>query len=306
MKTSIRTGSFGDIRRSKWLYIMLIPGIIYFLVFHYAPMWGVLISFKNYQPTLGFLDSKWVGFQHFKMLFATPQFWQLFRNTIILAVLNLVIYFPFPIILALMLNEVKQKRFKRIVQSLIYLPHFLSWVVIVSITQQLLTVEGGLINEWIIQLGGEAIPFMTSETWFRPLIIMQVLWKEAGWGTIIFLAALSGVDMQLYEAAKIDGASHWQQLWNITLPAIKTTIVIMFILRLGSFMNTGFDQLFLMTNGMNRSVGDVFDTYVYRTGIINGRFSYSTAVGLFKSTISLILVYGANKLAKVFGEEGIM
>ncbi|MGI5893882.1 MAG: ABC transporter permease [Candidatus Merdivicinus sp.] len=293
------------IMREKWLYILLIPGIIYFIIFKYVPMSGVLYAFQDYMPASGLFGSPWVGLKHFQRFFASPQFGQLFVNTLVFAVLNLIFYFPYPILLALLLNEVRINWYKRTVQSLVYLPHFLSWVVIASITQQLLTTENGAVNGLLGLLGIEPIPFMLSENWLRPLILIQTMWKEGGWGTIIFLAALAGVDVSLYEAAIVDGAGHWKRLWNITIPAIKPTIVTLLILRMGSFMNTGFEQLFLMTNSMNRSVGDVFDTYVYRMGITGGQFSYSTAVGLFKSIISLILVYTANKLAERAGEEGI-
>jgi putative aldouronate transport system permease protein len=291
--------------RDQWLYYMLLPGIIYFILFKYLPMWGVLISFQNYQPFLGFWHSDWVGMKHFTRFFGEPTFWMLLRNTIVLAMYNLVFFFPLPIIVALMLNEVRKEAFKRFVQTMIYIPHFFSWVVVVGMVYMLFTVEGGLVNELIARAGGEKINFLISSEWFRTLIMSEVIWKETGWGTIIFLAALAGVDPQLYEASKIDGAGRWRQLWHITLPAIRSTIVILFILRLGHFLDTGFEQIILMLNALNREVGEVFDTYVYSVGINQSQFSYSTAVGLFKSLVGLVLVLATNALAKKFGEEGI-
>jgi len=294
-----------QMRKDSWLYLMILPGLLYFLVFKYGPMWGLLMAFQNYQPMHGIWGSSWVGLQHFATLFGDDNFWMLFRNTFILAIYNLLFFFPLPILLALLLNEVRSGLYKRSIQTMVYIPHFLSWVVIVGIFYILLTTEGGLINELLVLLGFEKVAFLLSDGWFRTLIIGQRIWKEAGWGTIIFLAALSGVDQQLYEASRIDGASRLRQVWHITLPSIRSTIVILLILRLGDFMDTGFEQIFLMLNAMNRNVGEVFDTYVYTLGLTQGQYSYSSAVGMFKSAIGLVLVIGANKLAKRFGEEGV-
>lgn len=294
-----------DIVRDRWLYLILLPGVLYFIIFKYVPMFGLVMAFEDYKPHLGFMTSPWVGMKHFERFFSEPQFWMLFRNTILLAIYNLVFFFPLPIVLALMLNEVRIGIFKRFAQTLLYLPHFVSWVVAVGIFYVLFTTEGGVVNELIQKIGIEKIPFMLSEDWFRPMIISQSIWKEAGWGTIIFLAALSGVDLQLYEAARMDGAGRWRQLWHITLPAIRSTIVILFILRLGSFLDTGFEHIFLMLNSMNREVGEVFDTFVYMKGLTQGQYSYSAAVGMFKSLVGLVLVLGSNWIAKKFGEEGV-
>ncbi|AIQ57805.1 ABC transporter permease [Paenibacillus borealis] len=292
--------------RNRWLYIMLLPGLLYFITFKYVPMYGVLLAFKNYQPFLGFVDSEWVGMKHFDRFFGDPLFWKLLKNTFVLAAYNILFFFPLPIVLALMLNELRSQTYKKTIQTLVYIPHFMSWVVIVSIAYLFFTTEGGLVNEAIASVGGEKIQFLLSPGWFRTFITGEVMWKETGWGTIIFLAALAGVDTQLYEAAKIDGAGRMRQLWHITLPAIRSTIVILLILRLGNFLDTGFEQIFLMLNPLNREVGEVFDTYVYTTGISQGEYSYSTAVGLFKSVVGLVLVFGSNFLAKRFGEEGIL
>ncbi|ALS28102.1 protein lplB [Paenibacillus sp. 32O-W] len=304
-KKRIRSQLIKDIFRDRWMYVLLFPGVLYFVIFKYLPMAGLVMAFQDYKPHLGFLESPWVGLKHFERFFSEPQFWMLFRNTLLLAVYNLVFFFPLPIVLALMLNEVRQELFKRFVQTIVYLPHFVSWVVAVGIFYVLFTTEGGVVNEFIARLGMEKIPFLLSEEWFRTMIVSQSIWKEAGWGTIIFLAALSGIDLQLYEAARIDGAGRWRQLWHITLPAIRSTIVILFILRLGSFLDTGFEHIFLMLNSMNREVGEVFDTYVYLKGLTQAQYSYSAAVGMFKSLVGLVLVIGANRLAKKMGEEGV-
>lgn len=204
-----------------------------------------------------------------------------------------------------MLNEVRREAFKRSIQTIIYVPHFVSWVVVVGIAYTFFTVDGGLINEGIASMGGNKINFLVSTEWFRSMITLEVIWKETGWGTIIFLAALSGVDPQLYEAARMDGAGRMRQLWHVTLPAIRSTIVILFILRLGTFLDTGFEQIFLMLNAINREVGEVFDTFVYTAGITQGQFSFSTAVGLFKSVVGFVLIVGSNWVVKKFGEEGV-
>ncbi|GAA4859313.1 sugar ABC transporter permease [Paenibacillus vulneris] len=291
--------------RDKHLMLLLLPGLLYFIVFKYVPMWGVLLAFKNYQPFIGFMDSEWVGFDHFKRFFADPVFFHLIRNTLLLGLYDMVFFFPAPIILALMLNEVRVAFYKRFIQSIIYMPHFISMVIVASITYLLLTTEGGVINELLVKVIGKKIEFLTSESTFRPMIIIQSIWKEMGWGTIIFLAALAGVDQEQYEAATVDGASRFRQLWHITLPAIQGTIIVLLILRMGNFLDRGFEQILLMSNALNRPVADVFDTYVYTVGITQGAFSYSTAVGLFKAVIGVTLVFTSNYLAKRAGHSGI-
>ncbi|MFH5182508.1 ABC transporter permease [Paenibacillus sp. TAB 01] len=291
--------------KSPHLYVMIAPGLIYFILFKYLPMWGVLIAFKDYLPFRGFWDSPWVGLKHFDRFFHDPVFWLLLKNTFVLAIYNIVFFFPIPIVIALMLNELRIEWFKRSIQTAIYIPHFVSWVVVVGMVYTFFSSEGGIFTNMLVDAGLPKLNFLMSNDWFRPMIILEVIWKESGWGTIIFLAALSGVDPTLYEAAKIDGASRYRQLWHITLPAIRSTIVILFILRLGNFLDTGFEQIFLMLNSTNRQVGEVFDTYVYVNGVQQGQFSFSTAVGLFKSLVGLCLVLGANKAAKKLGEQGV-
>jgi len=293
------------IKKDRWLYVLLLPGLLYFLVFKYLPMWGVLIAFQNFQPFLGFWESSWVGLDHFRNFFGNPDFVRLLRNTFILAVYDLVFFFPAPIIVALLLNEIRVGIFKRFVQTMVYVPHFISMVIVASMTYVFLTTQGGVLHALIQQLTGRSFNFLADPDWFRPLIILQIMWKETGWGTIIFLAALASVDVEQYEAAIVDGASRFQRLWHITLPAISGVISILLILRLGNFLDNGFEQIFLMTNSLNRSVADVFDTYVYFVGITQGAFSYSTAIGLFKSLVGIVLIFGSNWLAKRMGKEGL-
>ncbi len=293
------------LKRDKWMYILLLPGLLYFLIFKYVPMWGVLLAFKNYQPFTGFWNSEWVGFDHFRNFFQNPDFARLMRNTLLLSLYNLVFFFPAPIAIALLLNEIRKDFYKRTIQTLIYVPHFISMVIVASISYVFLTTEGGIVNSMLEQYTGHKIDFLSNPEWFRPLIILQTMWKECGWGTIIFLAALAGVDTEQYEAAIVDGANRWRQMWHITLPSVRSTIIILLILRVGDVLENGFEQIYLMTNALNREVADVFDTYVYMMGITQGAFSYSTAVGLFKSIVGVILVFTSNYLAKRFGQSGI-
>lgn len=304
-RVAYKTRLWRDMVRDRWLYFMLLPGLLYFLVFKYGPMYGLIIAFQNYQPIAGFFGSDFVGLKHFSRLFSEPVFLMLFKNTLLLAVYNIIFFFPAPILLALLLNEVRRQYFKNTIQTLIYIPHFISWPVVVGLCYVLFTTNGGIVNEIILRLGGQEVNWLMSADAFRPMIVIQQIWKEVGWGTIIFLAALAGVNVELYESAVIDGATRFRQTWHITLPAIRPTIVILLILRMGSFMDSGFEQVFLMVNSLNRHVGEVFDTYVYSVGLTGGQFSYSTAVGLFKSLVSLILVIMANRIAKIFGEEGV-
>ncbi|MCQ2612486.1 MAG: ABC transporter permease subunit [Treponemataceae bacterium] len=296
---------FQYFKQHKWLYFMLIPGAVYFIMFRYVPMGGLIIAFKNYSPFRGIMGSKWVGLEQFRKFFSTADFFRLLRNTLGISLLQLVIYFPAPIILSLLLNEVRHSTYKRFVQTLVYIPHFVSWVIVASLTYQLFNVTDGLVNHIVVSLGGKAFDILSNGKSFWGLIVGQDIWREAGYGTIIFLAALSGVDQQLYEAARIDGAGRWQLMWHITLPALKSTIIMMLILRVGSLLNTGYEQIFLMRNDLNIAYADVFDTYIYTRGIVNGQYSFSAAAGMFKSVVGMILVLGSNKLAKVVGEAGI-
>ncbi len=305
MKALERKKKLTQIKKDKSLYILLLPGLIYFILFKYVPMWGLSIAFKNYQPILGFMASDWVGVENFTDFFSSPDFIMILRNTLVLSLMNIVFYFPTPIILALLLNEIRSAVYKRWIQTIVYIPHFISMVIVASLTYVLFTTTDGAVNILIEKLTGDTINFLGSPEWFRPVIIGQTIWKETGYGTIIFLAALAGVDPNLYEAASIDGANRFHQLIHITLPSIANVIVILLILRMGQVLDNGFEQIFLMTNALNRSVGEVFNTFVYTVGITQGAFSYSTAVGLFKSVIGVILVLGTNKIAKKFGHSGL-
>lgn len=291
--------------RNRYIYLMILPGFLYFLVFKYIPMFGLVISFQDYLPYKGITGSEWVGLKHFSRLFSEPEFWNIFKNTILVFVVNVTFYFPIPIILSLMLNEVGNAFFKRFVQTLVYIPHFLSWVIIVSISFVMFTMDGGIINEMLTYFGFKPINFLMSSGWFYPMYVLQVIWREAGWGTIVYLAAMAAVDPGLYEAARMDGATRLRQIWHITLPGIRTVIVVMLILKVGSVLDTSFEHIFLLLNSMNKDVAEILDTYVYTAGLKQGQYSFSTAVGLFKSVVSFILVMGSNWLAKKAGEEGV-
>ncbi|MCY9661692.1 ABC transporter permease subunit [Paenibacillus chondroitinus] len=293
------------LRRGLPLYAMIAPGVLFFILFRYLPMFGVAIAFQDYDPFDGFLHSDWVGLEHFRRLFTEADFWFLMRNTLIMSSLNLFLFFPAPIILALLLNEVRLKAYRQSVQTITYLPHFLSWVVVVSMTVILFSTQDGAVNKLLISWGWERFDLLTNPEYFRTMYLIQNIWKETGWSAIIFLAALASVDPTLFEAAVVDGASRWKQMLNISLPALKSVIFIMFILRLGQVLDIGFEHVLLLQNPLNMDVSDVFDTYVYRSGILSAQFSFTTAVGLFKSAIGLVLVITANALARRFGEEGV-
>lgn len=293
------------IKRGLPIYLMILPGLLYFLIFRYAPMGGLAIIFQEYDPLAGFLKSSWVGFDQFRRLFAEQDLIKLLVNTIILSLLSLFLFFPAPIILALLLNEIKLKWFKKTAQTVIYMPHFISWIVVVSITFLLFGTQDGAINRLLSDNGMQKIELMTRAAYFRPLYVIHNIWKETGWSAIIFLATLATVDPTLYEASVVDGASRLQQIWHINLPALKSTIIILFILRLGNILDSGFEHIFLLQNSLNLRVSDVFDTFIFRVGIRTGQYSYSTAIGMFKSVVGLILVLGADRLAKKIGEEGV-
>ena len=296
-----------------WLYILMIPGILYMLIFNYTPMAGLVMAFEDFSPYNGdtaiqaLFGSPFAGLKYFEKLFTGPDFWRLLRNTLAISLANLIFAFPAPIILALLLNELRCKWFKRFSQTLVYIPHFVSIVIVAALTYQLFSTTDGGADHMLVQVFGKqnAPDIMSDPKLFSTMIVGQNLWKETGYGTIIYLAALSSVDTQLYEAAKIDGAGRWQLMWHVTLPAIRGTIILMLIMKVGSLLNTGYEQIFLMQNAMNRSVSDVFDTYIYTKGIVNGQYSLATAAGLFKSIVSMVMVVGANKIAKLFGESGL-
>ncbi|SDO24535.1 putative aldouronate transport system permease protein [Paenibacillus sp. yr247] len=289
----------------RYMYVLVLPGLFYFLIFKIVPFWGLAAAFQDYSPLLGIFHSKWVGFKHFTDLFQYEHFYILFRNTLLINIFSLVFLFPLPILLAVMLNEVRHEVFKRINQSIVYMPHFLSWVIIASLTFFLLSTDIGLVNKAIRGAGNEAIAFMQEPKYFWGLLTIQNMWKDTGWGTIIFLAAIAGVDPSRYEAAVMDGASRMKQIWHITLPAIRPTILILLILKLGHLADVSFEQILLMINPLVLSVGDVFDTYSYQQGILSGQTSVGVAVGMFKGIVGLILVVISNYIVKKLGHEGI-
>lgn len=293
-----------EIWTHRWLYLLLLPGLLFFVIYVYIPLLGNVIAFQDYSPFRGFLNSPWVGFKHFERLFTDPDVLRVLRNTVVLNVLQLIFAFPVPIILALMINETRHTFFKRTVQSIVYLPHFISWVIIVAIWYQLFG-SRGLVNQVFAEFDMARVGFLSDPAWFRPNFILQNIWKESGWGTIIYLAALAGVPEDLYEAAAIDGATRFQRLWYVTLPSILPIIMIILILNIGNMLNVGFEHVYLLLNSATESVAQVLDTFVYTRGILNGNFSFATAVGLVKSLLGLVLIIAANRLARRYGGGGL-
>ena len=285
-------------KKCKYLFLMFIPVILYFVIFCYVPMYGVIISFQDYYPRLGITGSEWVGFKHFEKLFTGRYFFPVLRNTLIISIGKLLFGFPAPIILCLLLNEVRSLKFKKVVQTISYLPHFISWVVLASIVQTILSPSSGVVNYIIQLLGGEPIFFMGSSDWFRKVIVGSSIWRATGWPTVVFMAAILSIDPQLYEAADLDGAGRFQKMIYVTLPCIAPTIIIMFIMATGNVIQDDFDQIYNMLNAKVMDVGDVIGTYTYRMGIEKMNFSYATAVGLFKNVVSLILVTFTNAFSR--------
>ncbi|GIG65222.1 polysaccharide ABC transporter ATP-binding protein [Phytomonospora endophytica] len=292
------------LKRDKVMILLAAPGLLYFLVFHYLPMLGNIVAFQDYQPYLGFLDSDWIGLENFTDAFADPRFWSAVTNTLVIALVQLVFFFPAPIALALLLNSVLSSKIRRFVQSVVYLPHFIGWVIIVSIFQQLLG-AAGLLPNVLDAIGLPRYDMMTDPDAFPWLVTLQLVWKDMGWGTIIFLAALLSIDPQLYEAAAVDGASRWRRLWHVTLPGITPIIILLLILNLGNILSVGFEQLILQRDNVGAAAGEVLDTYVYFNGIQNGEWGPSAAIGIVKAIFGTALILGANKLAHFFGHEGI-
>lgn len=299
--------------RSSWkrnwiLYLMMSVGIAFFIIFMYLPMFGILIAFKRYSPysgVEGIFTSDWVGFLWFRKFFSSVYAWRLVRNSLVISLKKLIVNFPAPIILALMLNAVPGMKFKKSIQSISYLPHFLSMVVVCSIVRTIVSVDGGLINGIIQFFGGQPIVFLGVTKYFQGILVISDLWRTIGWGSIIYLAAMTGIDPELYEAATVDGANWYHKIRHVTLPAIAPIISLMFILRCGQLLNAGFEQIFLLYSSPVYEVADIIDTYVYREGLINLNYSYSTAVNIFKSVIAMILVLFSNFFAKKLGQEGI-
>lgn len=292
------------VKEHREYYIMLLPALLFVLIFAYLPMYGIIVAFKDYYSTKGIWGSAWVGFDNFRQIFQLQKFWQVIRNTLEINVLRLIFDFPAPIILALMLNEVRCRWFQRVTQTVVYLPHFISWVVVSGIMFNILSSDG-LLNSIITALGGEQVKFLSNSSTFRPLLVISQIWKEVGWGTIIYLAALSGISPEYYEAAMIDGAGRFKQIFYITLPFLAPTVSIMLILRMGQMMVGGFDQVFNLINPSVYDVGDVIDTYIYRIGLVDGRFSMASAVGLFLNVINCFLLLSVNKISQKIGGVGL-
>lgn len=292
------------LKESKYLYLLFALPFLYFIVFKYGAMAWLLLAFKDFNARVGLWGSEWVGFAHFRAFFETPDFWRLLRNTVLLSVYNLIFSFPVPIILALMINEVQQKHFKKAVQSITYLPHFFSTVIICGMLVNFLTTDG-LINNLIVALGGSPISFLTEPKWFRTIYIVSGVWQSAGWGSIMYLAALTGIDPQLYESAVIDGATKFQQMRYISLPSISPIISIQLLLSIGGILSVGYEKIILLYNGATYETADVISTYVYRRGLQGADYGYGTAVSLFQSVISLVLIVASNKIAAKLGETSL-
>jgi putative aldouronate transport system permease protein len=292
-----------NIRKHWMLYLMILPGIAFYIVFKYVPLAGSVIAFQKYQIMRGIWESPWVGLDNFRFIFTYQDFYNVLRNTALLALYQLVFGFPAPIILAILFNEIRKALFKRVFQSMFYLPHFLSWVVVGGIVFELLSMQGvaNTVRGWF---GYEPILFMQQEGMFRSIVVISGIWKEVGWGTIIYLAALAGVDPHLYEAAVVDGANKWKQTLYITIPSLIPTIMVLFLLRIGNFLELGFDQVYNLLTPMTYSVGDIIETYVYRSGVLQGQYSVTTAIGLFQSVIGFALLWFFNKLARK-SEQGL-
>jgi len=287
---------------NKPLVIMFIPVAVYFVLFKYVPMLGIVIAFKEYNMADGIWGSPWVGLDNYRYLFGNPQMGSVIRNTLVLSVLNVLVGFPFPIALAILLNEVKKMWFKRWVQTLVYLPHFLNWVIVGGLIVMVFAQETGAINALLKRLTGDVYPFLYEKGSWLAIYVGSTIWKGAGWAAIVYLAALTAIDTSLYEAADIDGASKWRKIWHVTLPGIRTVIVLMFVLNIGNVMEVGFDQVFVLQNALVVDISEVISTWNFKYGIGTGEFSYGTAFGLFESAIGLILVLAANAIARKFDQ----
>ena len=284
-------------RSSRAYHIMMLPAMLLLLVFSIAPMSGIVIAFEKFVPAKGIFRSKWVGLNNFKYMFNQPDSWQVLSNTVIIAVSKIVLNLVVPVIVALLLNEIRSRRFKRTVQTIVYLPHFLSWVILGGILTNVLSLDG-IVNRLLQALGMQPVLFLASNATFRPVVIITDVWKEFGFGSVIYLAAITGINETLYEAAEMDGANRMQRVLHVTLPGIMPTVVLMATLSLGNVLNAGFEQIFTLYNPMVYSTGDIIDTYVHHTGLVNAQYGLATAVGLLKSVVSMVLIAGSYKLAE--------
>ncbi|GAA4878323.1 sugar ABC transporter permease [Paenibacillus vulneris] len=287
------------------LYLLSIPGIIFFLVFKYVPLLGSIIAFQDYNIFKGISGSEWVGLAHFKRMFEYTEFLVILKNTLLIGLYDLVFAFPVPIILALLLNELRIQTYKRIVQTVIYMPHFLSWVIVGGIVVGLLSPTTGFVNQILANFGIDSIYFLGDNSYIRTILIGSGIWKDSGWGTIIYLAAIAGINPDLYEAAQIDGASRWRQTFSITIPTILPTITILLLLHMGNFLDFGFERVYIFLNPLNSENGEILDTYVYRAGLVDRQYSYTTAIGLFKSLVGLLLIMVGNTFSKKATGDGL-
>lgn len=297
-RTHAKRNVFKKFAQSRYLVLLMLPGLAYYLIFHYAPMYGVLMAFKNFKGSTSIWSAPWVGFRWFEEIFTSYYFPRLLTNTLILSIYNLIFGFPVPIIFALVLNEMHFRPVKRIVQTISYLPHFISVVVVVGMMQAILSTTDGVVNNLIRASGGKAINFFGTSAWFRPLYIGSGIWESFGWNSIIYLAALSAADPALYEAARMDGANRWQQTIHISIPCILPTMIILLIMQLGRTMSVGYEKIILMYTPATYEVSDVISTYVYRRGIVGGQFSFASAMGLFNSVVNLVLLVSVNSISK--------
>ena len=302
---SKRSRLMKTVYRHRWYYVMLLPGVLYFMIYHYLPMGGALIAFKDYNLLKGIWGSSWVGFKHFETIFSTPEIYRTIKNTLILSFYRIIFGMLPDVAFAIILNEVRVQWFKRTVQTISYGPHFLSWVIVYALAFAFMAPGSGLINNWITQSGGQVIDFLTTKEYFRTILVSTDLWKNTGYGAIIYLASLAAIDPHLYEAAAVDGASRSRQIWHVTLPGIRNVFILLLIIRIGHIMDAGFEQVYIFLNARVYETGDIIDTWVFRRGLENLEFSLATAVGLFKGMIGLILVIGANKLAKRTSGSGV-
>jgi len=285
------------LRRDWQLYSLAIVPLVFFLIFRYLPMVGNVIAFRRFRPGGDLFGERWVGLRYFKLFINDPTFWNVFTNTLIIGALTLLFIFPMPIVLALLLNEVRTRYLKRFVQTVSYMPHFLSVVVVAGLIFQTLSIDG-VVNQGLRALGRDPVPFLQQADWFRTIYVSSEMWQTVGWGTILYLAALTTIDHDLYEAARIDGANRWRQTWHVTLPGIRPTMVVLLILNLGTFLAVGFEKILLLYNPLTFPTADVISTYLYRVGVVSGSFSYAAAIGLFEGLIGLILVLSANLIAR--------
>lgn len=289
----------------RYLLLLLLPGLIYFIVFKYTPMYGAIIAFKDFNPRVGILESPWAGLKYFKQFFQIPNCWRLIRNTLLLSLYDLIFNFPVPIIFALLLNEVRCKRYKKAVQTISYLPHFVSVVIVVGLMKTMFSPNGGVINSILGMFGVDPINFFSEKSWYRTLYVGSGIWQSFGWGSIIYLASMAGIDPGLYEAARLDGAGRFRCMWHITLPAIRPTITILLIMRLGKLLSVGFEKAILMYGPATYEVSDMISTYVYRYGLTKANYSFGAAVDLMNSVVALILIFAANKICRKLSDTSL-